>query len=90
MRGPTYRYTKHQVARGARPDFETNDRIGLIKVVSLLRATYQIRLLALKAVETKKKLVIVLPKHGKLHPTLRDLQKQLPKTIRIERMKPEP
>jgi hypothetical protein len=34
----------------------------LIKVVSELRATYQIRLLAHRAVEEKKKLVIEVPR----------------------------
>jgi hypothetical protein len=77
------------VAGGARPNFETNAKIGLIKNVSVLRATYQIRLLALRSVETKKTLVLVLPKHSKLHPTLRKLQKELSATIRVERSEPK-
>jgi tRNA A37 threonylcarbamoyladenosine synthetase subunit TsaC/SUA5/YrdC len=84
-----YRYTKHQVARCARPDFETDAKIGLMKNVSLLRATYQIRLLALKAVETNKKLVLVVPEHCKLHPTLRKLKKELSRTIRVEHPEPK-
>ena len=43
------RYTRHQIPRGARADAETNDRIVLVKNVPLLRATYQIRLLAFRA-----------------------------------------
>lgn len=56
-----YRQTKHQVARGTRPDEETFDRFLLIKRASTLRATYQIRLLASSAVQKGKKLVIEIP-----------------------------
>ena len=39
-----YRYTTHQVARGAFPDAQKNDEIYLFKRISTLRATYQIEL----------------------------------------------
>jgi hypothetical protein len=41
-----YKLTRHQVARGSRPDVEKFNRMYLIKNVGVLRATYQIRLLA--------------------------------------------
>jgi len=44
-----YRYTKHQVARGTRPDADHNNRMLLIKACSELRLTYQIRLLTFQA-----------------------------------------
>ena len=57
-----WKYTRHQVPRGTRGDAETIDKMYLIKKVSLLRATYQIKLLAFKATETRKKLVLKVPK----------------------------
>ena len=71
--------------RGTRPDAESFDRLVLAKHVSLLRATYQIRLLTLRAVHEGKRLVILVPDHCKVHRTLRSLAKQVPKTIRIDR-----
>jgi hypothetical protein len=35
-----FKYTKHQVARGALPDAQFGDKIYLVKKVSRLRATY--------------------------------------------------
>jgi hypothetical protein len=80
-----FRYTRHQVPRGARADSETFDKIVLVKNVSTIRATYQVRLLAFKAVETGKKLVIIVPKHCQVDRTLRELTKELPKTVRVEK-----
>ena len=79
------RYTKHPVIRGTRADAESADEILLIKNVSLLRATYQIRLLAFKAVQTRKTLVITVPKRCEIHPSLRDLMSQVPEKIRLRR-----
>lgn len=80
------RYTRHQIRRGARADAETFDTLFLIKNVSVIRATYQIRLLAFNATESGKRLVIKVPKHCRVHPTLRELITQLPKTLRVERV----
>ena len=80
------RYTRHQVPRGTRADAEGADRLVIVKNVSKLRATYQIKLLAFRAAETGKKLVIAVPKQCRIEGTLRDLARQLPKTIRIEKM----
>lgn len=81
-----YRYTRHQVARGARADAERNDTIFLLKNVSSLRLTYQIRLLAFRAEETGRKLVIRIPANCKLHLSLRDFQKENSKFVRIEKV----
>ena len=78
--------TKHQVARGARPDGEMFDKLLLIKRTSELRATYQIRLLTYRAVQEGKKLVIEIPKECKVHSSLRELTKQYPKNVAIARV----
>lgn len=81
-----YRQTRNQVPRGARPDAETHNRIYLIKNVSLLRATYQVRLLAFRAVEARKKLVIRIPESCKLAPSLSALRREIPAVVVIERV----
>jgi hypothetical protein len=82
----SYRYTSHQVARGARADAERNDAFFLLKKVSSLRLTYQIRLLAFRAFESERKLVIRVPANCKLHPSLRDFQKAHSKVVQIEKV----
>ncbi len=81
-----YRYTKHQVARGAFPDAQKDGTIRLFKNVATLRATYQVCLLTFLASEAGRKLVIDVPQHFKPHPTLSRLMKEFPKTIRIEKV----
>lgn len=78
------KYTRHQVPRGSRPDAETIDKIYLIKNVSMLRATYQIRLLVLKAMESRKKLVLKVPQSCQFHGSLKDLIKITRNSIRRE------
>jgi hypothetical protein len=78
------KYTGHQVPRGSRPDAETIDKIYLIKNVAVLRATYQIRLLAFKAVQSQKKLMLKVPPSCQFHASLRGLIKMTGKTIRRE------
>jgi uncharacterized protein YxjI len=78
------KYTRHQVPRGARPDAETLDKIYLIKNVSTLRATYQIKLLTFKAVETRKKLMLKVPKACQFHASLKELIKVTGKTMKRE------
>ena len=81
-----FRYTMHQVARGARADAERNDAFILLKNVSSLRLTYQIRLLAFRAKDTGRKLVIRVPEYCAIHPSLRDFQKEHCKIVRIEKV----
>ena len=80
-----YRTTKHQVARSTRPDWEDHKEFVLIKAVSELRATYQIKLLAHRAVEEKKKLIIEIPKECKIHDDLKALAKSFPRVIKFMR-----
>jgi hypothetical protein len=80
-----FRQTRHQVARGTRPDGETHNKFVIIKNVSEMQATYQVRLLAYQASQEGKKLVIDVPKECKIHSTLRELMNQLPRTIQITR-----
>lgn len=65
--------TRHQVPRGARADAETIDKIYLVKNVSILRATYQIRLLAFKAASNHKKLILKVPKTCRFDISLMEL-----------------
>jgi len=81
-----YRYTSHQVARGARADADRNDAYFLLKNVSSLRLTYQIRLLAFRAKDQGRKLVIRVPANCTVHLTLRDFQREHPKVVRIEKV----
>ncbi len=60
----------------------------LIKSVSVLRATYQIRLLAFFALEQNKKLVLSVPKECVFHRTLKDLIKSVPAVIKREVLLP--
>ena len=80
-----YRYTKHQVARGARADAVQRDVLYLIKCTSSLRLTYQIRLLAYRALQSQGNLIIHVLPHCKLDPRLRDFQRAYSKLVRIER-----
>ena len=80
------KYTRHQVPRGSRPDAETIDKIYLIKNVSILRATYQIRLLVFKAMESHKKLILKVPQLCQFHASLKDLIKMNGKTIKRENL----
>jgi hypothetical protein len=82
-----FRYTRHQVARGTRSDHETDDKYYLIKIVSEMRATYQVRLLTYFAHQKKKQLIIEVPKHCKIHSSLREFQKRFSNLIKIKRIK---
>jgi hypothetical protein len=66
---------------GAFADAETGERIVLIKNVSVLRPTYQVRMLAYRALSTGRELVICLPAHGEAHESLRGLMREHPGTI---------
>jgi len=70
--------------RGTRPDAETAGKIYLIKNVSALRATHQVRLLALKAIEDGKKLVLKVPRACRFDRSLADLAEAMPHIIQRE------
>jgi hypothetical protein len=81
-----FRNTRHQVARGTRPDAEKGDRFYLFKNVTSLAATYQIRLLTFLAVQQQKKLIIRVPKVCKAKESLRRLMADCPQVVKIERV----
>ena len=81
-----FRYTKHQTARGARPDNEVEDKLYLIKNVSEMRLTYQIRILADLARRRGQRLVVRLPRQARVHPSLRDFLSLHKETIKTERV----
>ncbi|PWU10040.1 MAG: hypothetical protein C5B50_26245 [Verrucomicrobia bacterium] len=62
-------------ARGTRPDAIAADKFYLIKNLSMLRATYQIRLLTFFANKSGKRLVLKVPKGCQFAPSLHQLIK---------------
>jgi hypothetical protein len=80
-----FRYTKHQVARGAFADATETGTILLLKNTSSLRLTYQIRLLTFRAINEKKRLVIEVPRHCKVDRSLSEFVKAQ-KVVRIEKV----
>jgi len=80
-----FSYTKHQTPRGAKADNEAGDKVFLIKGVSQLRLTYQIKLLAYMVQTQQKKLIIKLPKDAKIHASLKAFVRDLNGIIKIER-----
>jgi hypothetical protein len=73
--------TKHQVPRSARADAEQFNRLYVIKKVTTLRATYQMRLLAFRAKSEGLKLVLKVPSGCKFDHTLSELIRKTGKTI---------
>jgi hypothetical protein len=82
-----YKLTSQQVARRSRPDAERGNEMYLLKNVTSLRATYQIRLLTYRAVEEQMRLVIRVPKACKIHESLRTLAEDNSRYLKIERVK---
>jgi len=76
-----FRNTRHQIARSAMPDAEAFNKMYLIKNVSKLRATYQIRLLAFRAVEKKTKLILRVPVSCEFDRSLDELIKTCGKSV---------
>lgn len=73
--------TRHQVPRSAMPDATSFNKMYLIKNVSSLRATYQIRLLAFMAVDKGTQLVLRVPAACKFDRSLESLIKTCRKSI---------
>lgn len=80
------KYTKQQVARSAKPDGEKFNVMYLIKNVQKLRATYQIRLLAFRAVDNKMKLVLRVPASCEFDSSLLELLERCGKAVFREDM----
>ncbi len=83
---PRSRFTRYQVPRASRPDADGHDRFYLFKKVSILRATYQIRLLLSKAEALGKRLELRVPPGCKLAPDLMALRREHPRTLCVERV----
>jgi len=77
--------TRHQVARGSRPDAVKRDRVMLIKATSYQRLTYQIRLLTFLAAGRGAALELVVRKECRLSPDLRAFQKEHRQWLKVER-----
>lgn len=71
--------------RGSRADAEVGSKLFLLKNVEILHATYQVRLLAFRARQEGKELVIRVPKGFRAGPSLRRLMDELGGTVRVER-----
>lgn len=80
-----YRYTRHQVARSSRPDAVSGSKAYLIKNVSCLRLTYQIRLLTFMASERGSTLIIRLPAAAKLSGDLQRFVRDHRRTLKVEK-----
>jgi hypothetical protein len=76
--------TRHQVPRGAMPDAEAFNKMYLIKHVTRLRATYQIRLLAFLAVDKGKQLILRVPEACVFDESLNDLMGKCRKAVSRE------
>lgn len=82
-----FRYTRHQVARGARPDAtDGGNNWVLLKFVSELHLTYQIRLLTFAAGQEGARLTIRVPKACRLSRPLRDFVKDNKARVRVEKV----
>jgi len=81
------RYTGRQVARGSRPDAsDGGSEFYLLKRVSLLRLTYQIRLLTFMAQQAGGRLNIRIPGTAKASADLRQYLKEHRRHVRLERV----
>jgi hypothetical protein len=81
-----FMYTRYQTARGARPDAEVNGKFYLIKNVSEMRLTDQIKILAYFAQLRAKRLIVQLPSQATVHSSLRDFVHSHPELVKIERV----
>ncbi|WP_454703480.1 hypothetical protein [Achromobacter pestifer] len=79
-------YTAHQTPRGAKPDGQFGNKIYLIKNVSKMRLTYQIKVLSYMAESQGKILIIQLPKQAAVHKSLKDFVRELARFVKIERV----
>ncbi|MCP4308110.1 MAG: hypothetical protein GY788_25195 [bacterium] len=80
-----WKYTRQQVARGSRPDDVGQNDWLLIKTCSLLRLTYQIRLLTFFAIEKKTRLTVVCRADVKLSDPLAAFLEQHKRHVRLDR-----
>jgi hypothetical protein len=68
------------------PDAESYAKVYLLKCTSVLRLTYQIRLLAFRAAESQRLLVIQVPRSCHIGNDLQQFAKQHRTHVRIEKV----
>ena len=73
-------------SRATRADGEVGDAIYLIKNVSSLKLTYQIRLLTFQALQSRRALIIGVPRRCQISEQLRTFAEQHSPAIQIKRM----
>ena len=86
---PGTRVNKRGLPRSVRPDGVKNGQLFFFKCVSVMRATYQIRLAVALATSRRLTLQLVLPPGALIHKSLQDLMDQFPGVIGISRMSEE-
>jgi hypothetical protein len=77
--------TKQRVLRGTRSDAEDEEGFVLLKRVSELRATYQIRLQIYRAVKENRRLAIHVPERCRIHDDLKAVADAYPRNVAIVR-----
>ncbi|GIH09340.1 hypothetical protein Rhe02_74070 [Rhizocola hellebori] len=82
-----HRYSRRQAARGSRPD-ATDDGSSwyLLKMVSHMRLTYQIKLLTFAAAESGALLIIRVPRACHVSDSLRDFLSAHKARVKLERV----
>jgi hypothetical protein len=80
-----FRYTGRQVARGSRPDAsDGGGEFYLLKRVTRLRLTYQIRLLTFMAQQAGGHLTIRVPRGTRTSADLREFLRRQRRYVRLE------
>ena len=82
-----HRYSRRQAARGSRPDAtDGSSSWYLLKMVSHLRLTYQIKLLTFAAGESGARLIIRVPRACRVSEPLRDFLDAHKARVKLERV----
>jgi hypothetical protein len=79
-----FRYSRWQTPRGARPDAVRGSDRYLIKNVTTLRLTYQVRLLTFAAEQDGGRLILRIPKACRLSADLRQFVAEHKNRLRAE------
>jgi hypothetical protein len=82
-----HRYSRRQATRGTRPDAtDGGSSWYLLKMVSHMRLTYQIKLLTFAAGESGAQLIIRVPRSCRLSDPLRDFLNTHKARVTLERV----
>ena len=82
---PKFAYTQHQCPRGSRPDADVDGKLYLIKKVTEMRLTYQVKMLTYSAQRSGKVCVIRLPQRAVLNESLKEFVQNSNGLLKIER-----